>query len=163
MRRTLVPGSATVVLALVLIHAGTTIPDTDQWLPLLGHRSIVTHSMLIPALVVLRWAMVGGMLAGGFAIHLAADLLSRKWVGYALVKLPVAGSLGATGSQLFLAVNALLGLWLYHRAASASGLPRTAWATFAVAGAVYFLVNERWWLLAVPALVVGWLLSRWRR
>lgn len=157
------PQAATALLAVVLIYAGTTIPDTDQWLPLLGHRSIVTHSLLVPGLVLLRWPMVGGMLAGGFAIHLAADLLSRKWVGYALVKLPLAGSLGATGSQLFLATNVLLGLWFYHRAAATSGAPRTAWATFGGAAALYFLVNERWWLLAVPALVAAVLLARWRR
>ncbi|WP_374448474.1 hypothetical protein [Stella sp.] len=160
MRRGLVAASATVLLALVLIHAGIAIPDTDQWLPLLGHRSIVTHSMLLPAVVVLRWAMVGGLLAGGVAIHLAADLLSRQWVGYALVKLPVAGSLGATGSQLFLAANALVGLWLYHRAAGESGMPGAAWASFAAAGAVYFLVNERWWLLVLPVLVLALLTTR---
>ena len=43
MSRGLVPAAATVLLALILIHAGTTIPDTDQWLPVLGHRSAV-HS-----------------------------------------------------------------------------------------------------------------------
>ena len=162
MSRGLVPAAATVLLALILIHAGTTIPDTDQWLPVLGHRSAVTHSMLLPALVVLRWSMVGGMLAGGFAIHLAADLLTRKWVGYALVKLPLLGALDGTASQVFLALNLAVGLWLYHRAAAESGMPRPVWAAFAAAAAAYFLINERWWLLLVPVLVVALLVVRRR-
>ncbi|BBK31936.1 hypothetical protein EDC65_0736 [Stella humosa] len=154
------PLSASILLALVLIHAGTTIPDTDQWLPLLGHRSAVTHSMLLPALVLLRWPMVGGLLAGGFAIHLAADLLSRKWVGYALVKLPLFGALDATASVVFLAVNVLLGMLFYDRAATEAQGRRALWVTLAAAGAVYFLINERYWLLLFPVAAALLLIRR---
>ena len=153
---------AALVLALVLVYAGITLPDTDQWLPLLGHRSAVTHGMLLPLLVFWRWRPAGGFLGGGVAIHLAADLLSRKWVGYALVKLPFFGALDPAGSQLFLAANALVGLVLYDRAASEAGGRRLLWAGLAASATVYFLVNEGYWLVLAPlALLV--LLLAWRR
>lgn len=154
--------SAAVVLALTLIYAGTIYPDADQWLPLLGHRSALTHSMLVPVLVFWRWRPAGGFLAGGVAIHLAADLLSRKWVGFALVKLPLFGALDATGSQVFLAANAAVGLLLYDRAAAETGDRRLLWAALGVAWAVYFLVNERYWLLIVPVSLAVLLLTRRR-
>ena len=151
---------ASILLALVLIHAGLAMPDTDQWLPLLQHRSALTHSMLVPLLILVRWPLPAGLLAGGFAIHLAADLLSRKWVGYALVKLPLLGSLDATASQLFLAANLALGLVLYDRASTLAGARGPLWAAFAASAALYFAINERYWLLLLPVLVV---ILLWRR
>ena len=92
------------VVGLVLLGVGLLIgerlPDTDQSIGLLRHRSIVTHSPLIPLLlflvaknsdtIPLRWFLLGVSL--GFAVHLGFDLFPRGWQGYALISVPFYGS-----------------------------------------------------------------------
>lgn len=87
--------------------AGTTLPDLD--LPLcLGHRSGLTHSLLpvMAALARLGWRPVAIGLALGIGLHLSADLFPNAMRGYATVKLPEKGSIGARASYLWLAGNA---------------------------------------------------------
>ncbi len=94
--------------------AGLFFPDVDQFLlPVLGHRSMVTHSVLLPVLalalapVVLarlpgRWrpgpearaaaergaAWLAAWFLLGVAVHLMADVAPLGCRGYALAKLP---------------------------------------------------------------------------
>lgn len=150
MRNGMASSYAAVLLAFTLIYAGTKVPDSDQWLPLLDHRSAVTHSLLLPLLLFPHWPLVAGLIAGGVTIHLAADLLSRKWVGYALIKVPILGTLDATSSRLFIAANVLVGLVLYAHAAAEAGDRSSLWSAFAVAASVYFLMNERYWPVILP-------------
>lgn len=92
------PASAGHTLATPLGYAlgafiGLWLPDIDLvLLPLLHHRSIITHSILIPWLLV-RYArdrvpleVIAGIYCG-VAIHLAADVLSPA-VGFGMVWLP---------------------------------------------------------------------------
>ena len=93
--------------------AGLFFPDVDQLLlPVLGHRSVVTHSVLVPVLALAlapallallparrfgpeartaagrsgAWFM--GWFLLGLAIHLMADVVPLGCRGYALAKLP---------------------------------------------------------------------------
>lgn len=155
-------GLGLVALGLLLVQVGLVLPDIDQRIPFMGHRSILTHSVLLPLLLRGRWPAVAGLLAGGIAVHLAADLLPRGWYGYALVRLPFLGPLDATLSQVFLAANAALGLYLYHLASREPATRRMLWAMLAASAAVYVLFHERWWPV-VLAVAVALAVVLWRR
>lgn len=150
--------AAALLLALV---AGLTLPDIDQPLPL-DHRSAVTHSAL-PALLVTvrRWAWpVASGLALGIGLHLAADLFPDAMIGFATVKAPFAGSIGADLSYAWLAANALgclaVGCLLLRKVAEPP-LTGLLFAATAAAGAVYLAGVDGGWpalaLLAVGALL----------
>ena len=107
-----------VALALgVLI--GVQLPDIDLWLYFMSgsHRSILTHSPLIPYGLYLaaqgrsswwRWGTMG--LAASFAGHLAFDVFPKAWYGAALVTVPFLGRLDPTLSLLSLMAS-LVGSW----------------------------------------------------
>lgn len=91
--------------------AGTTLPDLDLVLGL-GHRSGLTHSVL-PLLIALArpgWWPIAIGVALGIGLHLSADVFPNAMRGFATVKLPGEGSIGARASYLWLAVNALAAL-----------------------------------------------------
>lgn len=91
------------VVGLVLLGVGVLVgewlPDTDQSIEFLQHRSIVTHGPLVPLLLFLvatnsdsipvRWFSLGVGL--GFAVHLGFDLFPKAWQGYALISVPFYG------------------------------------------------------------------------
>ena len=80
------------------LFIGLIFPDFDQsFQKLLGHRSIITHSILLPYLIYfyqivkkekpnnnIVYICIGIFL--GIAIHLSADLFPKGWRGYALIK-----------------------------------------------------------------------------
>lgn len=109
--------SFTLLLAGCAAAFGLIWPDFDLWLPLLTHRSIVTHGLWLPlvvALVARRRAWLAPVAAGcaiGIAVHCAPDLLSPMR-GYALVKLPFVRGLGDGLSWLWLALTVGLGIVL---------------------------------------------------
>jgi hypothetical protein len=123
--------------------AGLFFPDVDQLLlPLLGHRSVVTHSVLLPVLALAvapavlarlpmrrfgpdaraaaersaAWFM--GWFLLGLAIHLMADVVPLGCRGYALAKLPGIplvsrpSSLSCGASLLWYGANAMAALVL---------------------------------------------------
>jgi len=151
---------------LACVVAGLTLPDIDQPLPL-DHRSALTHS-IGPALIALwrQWLRpVAAGLALGLGLHLAADVFPEAMVGYATVKLPFAGSIGGTGSYLWLAGNAAACAWLGGRLLQAElpapALRVAALGAVALIGIVYLLsVDGGWWALSVFA-AAGWF--AWRR
>ena len=94
-------------------------PDIDQDFRWLGHRSIITHSILLPYLIlhyklVRNNAIANILLIGlflGIGIHLSADLLSKGWRGYALIKFPGGTSIGGL-SPVWILINAMLSLYI---------------------------------------------------
>jgi hypothetical protein len=107
----------------------------------------------------------GGGVALGIGLHLSADCFPNAMRGYATVKLPGAGSIGAGWSYLWLGANAAaslaVGAWWLRRATS---LPATlaVLAAVAVVGVGYLWVTDGGW----PALLVfgagGWAVVRRR-
>ena len=93
---------------------GTLFPDIDRFRSLrLRHRSIVTHSFLMPALLwagsALASAAWANWLATGFAagvaLHLAFDLFPGKWRGFALIDVPKLGRCTRSMSTFLLFSN----------------------------------------------------------
>ncbi|WP_210529160.1 hypothetical protein [Rubellimicrobium arenae] len=137
-------------------------PDIDLLaLRLLHHRSILTHSVLLPFLVL--WLLPGLGPAGaagaflGVAVHLAADLLSpARGFGQIWLPEPFQVSLGRW-SPLWIMLNALGAAWL----AVAVLPPGDNWrlvvgAVGVVAAVGYGIVREKSLLSALVALgVVG--------
>lgn len=154
-------------LTLVAFAIGLTLPDVDLTLGL-GHRNGLTHS-IAPALVVLgrdRWRHAGCGLAGGTGLHLAADCFPNAMTGYATVKLPIAGSIGAAASYGWLAINAALALALAAVALRRLHHPLAAAAVgigAAALGIGYLWRTDGGWpvLALAAAAAAGW--WRWRR
>ena len=92
------------------------IPDIDQGnriLNFLLHRSIITHSILIPfiCLWLLRnfrflWIYLPPLFFV-FAIHFYADLFSKGWSGYSLISIPFIGRTSAEFSIIWIFSNAV--------------------------------------------------------
>ena len=152
-------------LTLVAFAIGLTLPDVDL---LVGvHRSGVTHSVL-PALVALgraRWRHAGVGLAGGIGVHLSADCFPRAMTGYATVKLPFEGSIGAGWSYVWLGANAVLALALaawalrrLHHPVAAAGVAAGA----AVFGLGYLWRDPGGWPVLVIVALAGAAWWRWR-
>lgn len=102
-------------LMLVFGYLGLGFPDIDrEFLSILHHRSILTHSILLPAIVLLgtsapvRFGACGFTL--GIAIHLSADVMSSP-TGFGMIWLPWPAkfTLGAL-SPVWMAANAIVGL-----------------------------------------------------
>jgi hypothetical protein len=155
---------AALIAVPVAALGGTTLPDLDLLLGL-GHRSGLTHSVLLPALAALRprWWPVAAGVALGVGLHLSADCFPNGMRGFATVKWPGVGSIGAGWSYLWLGGNAVaslaLGAWLLARRASAAATLLVL-GVVAVVGAGYLWVTDGGW----PALLVftgaGWALVR---
>ncbi|HEX8447612.1 MAG TPA: hypothetical protein VF649_13490 [Sphingomonas sp.] len=141
--------------------AGLTLPDLDQHLPLLHHRSALTHGLL-PALPALarRWLHpVAAGLALGLGFHLAADAFPAAMTGYATIKLPLYGSLGGW-SYLWLAVNALAGGWLFGRLVETLFAPPMQGAVVIAAlllGLVYLYRVPGGWSALLAYAAIGWI------
>ena len=157
----------TALMVLAGFVVGLALPDLDQALPL-GHRSALTHSIL-PVLIALFHPERGRLATGlalGIGVHLSADSFPNAMTGYATVKLPFAGGIGALWSYVWLGANALAAL-LTGAALAFRVLPR-AWAAtilgaIALGGAAYLFTTDGGWpVLALVALTgaAGWRLRR---
>ena len=111
------------VFVVVGLHCGIVMPDIDQRTNLLLHRSIITHSPLIPVIVVLLALRIGlGLYAFamgvsiGFAVHHAFDLFPKAWTGYALIRIPfLAGTTPVLFSWIWIAFSTLACAYLAAR------------------------------------------------
>lgn len=134
--------------------AGTTLPDLDLALGL-GHRSGLTHSVL-PLLVALArpgWRPVAIGLALGIGLHLSADVFPNAMRGFATVKLPGVGSIGARYSYFWLAGNALAALsagTLLLGSFTTRGRAALVLAVVAIVGVAYLFATDGGW----PALLI---------
>lgn len=107
-------------LLLLGIVAGLKFPDLDLKFYFLGHRSILTHSFIVPLLLFLfvrqkeEWGLrlfsVGFSLA--YVIHLCFDLIPRAWRGFALIYVPFYGRISPLLSWLWIAVSIIICLYL---------------------------------------------------
>jgi hypothetical protein len=162
-------GRALATAAAILLFAfiGLTLPDVDQPLPL-DHRSAVTHSILPAAVALLRrWARpIAAGLAFGIGLHLSADVFPNAMIGYATVKLPLAGSIGPGASYAWLAINSvactILGAWLVGRELSQLAIRRLLLAAMVVLGAAYLLATDGGWAALGVYGLAGWLFFRRR-
>ncbi len=162
------PGQA--ILYVAAAGAFLALPDVDlAMLRLLHHRSILTHSILLPLLFLWLAPSLGPAAAAGaflaVAIHLGVDVLSPSR-GYGQIWLPepFQQSLGGW-SRAWLMANALAAAWLAVALLPDGQYWRTLAAGTGVVVAVgYGIFNERSLAAVVVALVVvaaGQGMERW--
>jgi hypothetical protein len=161
-----VGGSPLAVIAMVIMAAaaGTTLPDLDMALGL-RHRSAVLHSVLPIAVAAYdrrTWPIAAG-LGLGLGLHLAADLFPNSMRGFATIKVPLYGSIGAGTSYLWIAAaavgNLAAGAWLLGRIAERH-VAASILAAVGVLGITYLLRTDGgWWALMMFA-GIGWLALR---
>ncbi len=111
---------ASVLLFAFGLQIGTSFPDLDQTLPLLRHRSLLTHGVLLPFLLfvalrkeqhpALRLFVVGFCLAS--TVHLCFDLFPVSWRGYALIWIPLYGRASAQFSWIWIGLGCVVCLYL---------------------------------------------------
>ena len=121
----------------VSLLAGINFPDLDLALIFLGHRSIITHGILVPFFIYrfltkysdkpflskylsmfltnkkikndsLDYVYIGFLI--GIAIHLCADIFPKAYIGFALIKLPFWISIGAPLSFIWMFGNMFFAL-----------------------------------------------------
>ena len=151
--------AAAVAGFLCMLAVGIYLPDIDQGLPFLTHRSALTHSVL-PMLVLWRLlppALQGG-LAVGIAVTLSADLFPESWTGFATIHLPFLGRLGIW-SPLWIAANMLIACVVAHRDVAGADRRRPLVLTYFIAAPLaataYSIGNEEK-LLPLVAFLAGW-------
>ena len=129
---------AYLVILYVSLLAGLEFPDFDlHLLFFLGHRSILTHGIIVPFFLykfltmesyskisnkifgrffsnkniskeVLDYVYIGFLI--GIAIHLCADLFPKAWIGFALIKFPPWVPMGAPFSIVWMLLNMFFAL-----------------------------------------------------
>ncbi len=144
--------------------AGTRLPDLDTPLQL-PHRSALVHSVLpfyVATLDLRTWPVAAG-LGFGVGFHLAADLFPGTMRGFATIKIPLIGSIGAFPSYIWIAVNAaanMVGAFVILQWIAADRVAACALAATGVLGASY-LLRAQGGLYALGVIAgIGWLIIR---
>lgn len=130
----------------IAINLMVWLPDIDQFLiGFLHHRSIITHSILLPVLLLvitkgsLRW--VSAILFAAIGIHLSADLLSPS-TGYGAIWLPEPMKLSlGEWSKVWISLNIIGAFYFSYNSLPAPLQSSLFWAT-SFAGASYGIQNE---------------------
>jgi len=135
---------------------GLGFPDIDQgYKNALGHRSIITHSILLPYIFYYFFIkkrilynrffvliIIGIFL--GIGLHLSADLFPKGWIGYALIKLP--GNIDVGGlSPIWIGSNALVSLYFAGSCLNNLTKQKAIWITYLIFGAAVgflYAINE---------------------
>ena len=126
---------------------GLGFPDIDQgYNNALGHRSIITHSILLPYIFYYFFIkkrilynrffvliIIGIFL--GIGLHLSADLFPKSWQGNALIKLP--GNIDVGGlSSIWIGGNALVSLYFAGSCLNNLTKQKPIWITYLIFGSV---------------------------
>lgn len=158
---------AAALSAVLAAWAMTRLPDLDLMLGL-GHRSGLTHSLLPVGIACGRrrwWPLAAGV-ALGLGLHLSADMFPNAMQGYATVKLPGLGSIGAHASYFWLTANAaaalLIGAWLLGRVLAPKAVLGVLGAVAVIGTTYLFTTDGGWWALGMFG-GTGWLALRGRR
>jgi hypothetical protein len=151
------------LLALIIgVGVGLQLPDVDRVFSFfLVHRSILTHSALLPYLAYLlvrrqdrRLYLAVAGIALGVAVHLAFDLFPRRWYGFAQINVPLIGYLNGTLSVLWIAGSIVACCYLALRLITARR--ELAIALFiAACGFVLSMRREATWLMPLASLGVA--------
>ena len=102
---------ALLVLAFVI---ALKVPDVDQKVGFLVHRSIITHGPALPLLLAFLAVKSGkglgltAVFSAGVGVHLIMDLFPKAWVGFALVHSPILGRLSPFPSVVWLVGSAVV-------------------------------------------------------
>lgn len=156
-----------VVFALFL-YLGLYWPDVDkQLMSLLHHRSILTHSVLLPliVLVIVRSNYAKPIAAGlsaGISIHLAASLITPM-SSYSQVYLPapLSSSIGSTESLLWLGLNTIAGYFLALRSLKAHSKTIPFIYLLAAAGySIYVKDDVRPWLVCFAIFLIPFMFDK---
>lgn len=105
---------------LIGIVGGLALPDIDLKLSFLGHRSIITHGILLPTLffglaLLLKHSATRLLAVGislSYAIHLSFDLFPAAWTGFALIDIPGYGRTNPYFSWFWIATNIVICMYL---------------------------------------------------
>ncbi len=156
------------ILALAIAaYIGLNLPDIDQHVGFLLHRSIVSHGPLFP-LAAFTLAQIDhplprrfGMGMGlGYAVHLAFDLFPQSWQGYALISIPGYGWIPGVASWIWIAVTMLMSMFLAVKLARHLG--DTLILLLALATVFVFASgNERAFWLPMLATVISFAITYW--
>lgn len=158
---------ATIIGLYTAIYLLTWIPDIDQLLlQVLHHRSIITHSILLPLLLLLvtgsslRW--LSASLFSAIGIHLSADLLSPS-IGYGAIWLPAPMKLSlGEMSKVWILVNIIAAFYLSYRSLSENMQRSLIWAT-TFAGFSYGVQNENSFISAAVILFFSVSIGIWQK
>ena len=148
---------ATFIGFMYAISLTTWIPDLDQWLmPLLHHRSIITHSILLPLLIMLfirpQYRHFVAFLYAAVGIHLSADILSPS-IGYGAIWLPEPFKMSiGIFSKPWIALNTTVALIIAFKLASAKYFHHIALAM--LLSALSYAVNNEGEIVAFLAFIV---------
>ena len=138
-------------------YIGLKLPDVDQRIGFLLHRSIITHGPLLPLLAfafavgdnpILR--RIGMGVGAGLGIHFAFDLFPQSWQGYALISLPIYGWTPPIFSWICLGVALMLSMCFAVKSIRSS--VDTAILLVVLASSFWFAAsNEKtlWWPLSI--------------
>ena len=102
----------TYILYSIGLLIGSFFPDIDQKIKWLRHRSLLTHSAIIPVILAISLKgeqekfFVSGFIIG-VTIHLLFDLFPGKWKGYALIR-----PFDAFGTIMFMISSMLIQLMI---------------------------------------------------
>ncbi len=149
------------VFVAVGLHYGIGMPDIDQRTNLLLHRSIITHSPLIPLILLILASRIGlGLysfamgISIAFAVHHAFDLFPRGWAGAALISIPFYGWTPGLFSWIWIAFTMCACAYLAARLVQ--GWLDKVWYLF---GFIYIFIltapKEHTWFGPVVALAVA--------
>tara|TARA_B100000959_G_scaffold21053_1_gene20287 strand:- start:18 stop:1007 length:990 start_codon:yes stop_codon:yes gene_type:complete len=128
------------------------LPDVDRGLmSLIGHRSIITHSILFPYLMhyflinkkdrpnsYLVIFIIGFYLS--IAIHLSADIYPKGWRGTALIKLPGNNSIGEGPSIIWMGLNMIVATYFSAILLKKIANTKKYWITYLIIGSVVGLM-----------------------
>lgn len=100
------------ILCIIVAALTSKFPDIDQVLAFLRHRSFLSHSALLPLILLMslkpqfQWVTIGVSMAIGS--HLVFDMYPRGWGSYSQIYILGYGYTGEIFSWIWMFVNMLL-------------------------------------------------------